>query len=77
MTAGHPAEVSRYSSRVSGFRDLSPEDRLIKLTETRPLIVKLVATPSGISNVPTTFSIIPFANCGVSAPCPRNGSKAD
>jgi hydroxymethylglutaryl-CoA reductase len=37
MTAGHPAEVSRYSSRVSGFRDLSPEDRLIKLTETSGL----------------------------------------
>jgi hydroxymethylglutaryl-CoA reductase len=37
MPAGQPAEVSRYSSRVSGFRDLSPEDRLAKLTETSGL----------------------------------------
>ena len=37
MAAGRRTEVSRYTSRVSGFRDLSPEDRLIKLTETSGL----------------------------------------
>jgi hydroxymethylglutaryl-CoA reductase len=37
MPAGQPAETSRYSSRVSGFRDLTPDERLHKLSDTAGL----------------------------------------